>query len=108
GADEFHLLRASGQGSIGGHRQKGRESHDVVPPERAFDGGQIGFVQVSAIGGRLQVHTADLDVEGVSVGINDDVGAKGAQLTVDLVTDVGGDRDHGRGHRYAQGDGYPG
>ncbi len=88
--------------------QHGSKTHDVVAPEHAFDFGQVGFVQVSAVAGRLQVDAANLDVQRVFLGSDDQVGAVGAQLAADLVADIGGHGDHGGGHSHAQHDGNSG
>ena len=89
-------------------RQHGSKAHDIVAPEHAFDFGQVGFVQVSAVAGRLQIDAADLDVQRVFLRGDDQVGAVGAQLAADLVADIGGHGDHGRRHAHAQHDGHSG
>src|SRR5215468_521838 len=69
------------------NRQHGREAENVVPPERSLNLGQIGFAQEAAIAGRLEVHTADLDIKRVLLWRYQQVGAIGPQLAIDLVPD---------------------
>ena len=69
-----------------------------------FDLGQVGFAEEGAVARRLQVHSADFDVERIFLRSDDQVGADGAQFAIDLVADVGGDGDHGRRHGHAQRD----
>src|SRR5580704_16684360 len=89
-------------------RQHGRKTHDVIAPEHAFDLGQVGFVEVTAIAGRLQVYATDIDVQRVFLRSDNQVGAVGAQFTADLVVNVGRDRDHRSRNADSEHDGYSG
>src|SRR5262249_9139235 len=86
------------------HGQHGREADNIVAPEHAFDFRQIGFVQVGAVARRLKVYPADLNVKSIFLRGYDQVCAVGAQFTANLVANIGGDRDHGRGYSDAQRD----
>src|ERR1700730_1934814 len=86
-------------------RQHGSESHDVVAPENAFDFGQISFAEIRTVTGGLQVHATDFDVQRVFLWSHDQVRPVAAQLTADLVADVGCNGDHGGGHTNPEHDG---
>ncbi len=75
-------------------------------PERPTNFRKVCFVEKRAVARRLQVDAANLHVQRVFLGSDEYVGANGAQLAVNLVTNVGGDRDHCRGHSHAQRDGH--
>ena len=91
------------QGDTGG--QHGRKSYDVVPPERAFDFGQVGFAEVVSIAGRPEIDAANLHIERVFLRRHQQVGTQAAQLAINLVANVGGDGNHGGRHSHAQHDG---
>src|SRR5258708_16908099 len=87
------------------YRKNGSEGGYVVVPERSLDFWQVSFVKESAIGGRLEIDSANLKIERVFLWSDYEVGADAAQFAINLVADVGGDRNHSRRYRYAQGDG---
>src|SRR3954464_6074640 len=89
----------------GVYRQHGGESGDVVVPENTFDLGQVGFAEERTVSGRPEIHSADFDIERIFLGSDDEVGADRAELAVNLVTDVGSDRDHGCGNGHTERDG---
>ena len=74
-------------------------------PESAFDFRQVGFVQESAIARRLQVDAANFHVQRIFLRSYQKVCADGAQLAINLVANIGGDRNHRRSHGHAQRDG---
>src|SRR5438270_8027 len=55
-------IRAS---KVHANRQHRSEPHDVIAPKHAFDLRQIGFVEISAVAGRLQIHAAEFHVESI-------------------------------------------
>src|SRR5439155_20048956 len=61
------------------NRQHRREARDVVVPERAFDLGQVGFIQEGAISGRLEVDAADFNVQRIFLQSDLQVSSDGAQ-----------------------------
>src|SRR6266496_1370692 len=108
GAQQCDVLEFASLCNADADRKHGRKPGDVVVPENSFDVGKSRFTQEGPIGGRLQVDSANLYVEGVFLWSDDQVGADGAKLTIDLVADVGGDSDHRRGNGDPQSDGGPG
>ncbi len=90
------------------HRQHRRKSGDVVVPESALDFRQVGFVQESAIARRLQVDAANFHVQRIFLGSDQQVRADGAQFAINLVANIGGDRNHRRRHGHAKRDGRAG
>ena len=85
--------------------QHGSESSDVVVPKNPFDLVQVGFVEECPITGRLQIHSANFHVERIFLRSHNQVGANGAEFAIDLVADVGSDRNHGGGNGDAQRNG---
>jgi hypothetical protein len=77
-------------------------------PENSFDLGQVGFAQECAVGWGLEIDSADFDVKGIFLRSDYQIGADGAQFAVDLVADIGGNTDHGRGDGHAKCDGRAG
>src|ERR1700722_16229458 len=75
--------------------QLGADAGDVVGPEDAAEFGEVAFVEVGVAGGRLEGLVADLYVEGVGFGIDDDVGAVDGEFVVDAVADGEGEAEHG-------------
>ena len=69
---------------------------------------QVGFVEVAAAAGRLEIDAADLDIDGVFLRSHEQVRAIAAQFAVDLVPDIGGHGNHRSRHRDAEGNGNPG
>jgi len=88
--------------------QHGREADDVVVPEGSANFRQVGFVEKCAVAGRLQIHAANFHVERIFLRRDDEVSAIAAEFAIDLVADIGGDRDHGSRDRYPQRDRYAG
>ncbi len=84
------------------HGQHRREADNIVPPECSPDFGQVGFVEKVSVTRRLQIDTANLDIDRVFLRGDQQIGAVGAQLPADLVADVGRHRNHGGSHRYTQ------
>src|SRR5665213_1520895 len=78
-------------GDIEPERQLRADSGDVVRPEDAAELGEIAFVEVGVAGGGVEGLVADLYVEGVGFGVDDDVGAVDGEFLVDAVADGGGE-----------------
>src|SRR5580692_1102633 len=72
-------------------------------PERPLDLRQVGLVQESAVTGRFEVDAANLYIKRVFLRSDEYVRADRAQFAINLVANVGGDRNHRRGHGNAQG-----
>ena len=68
--------------------KKRRIAFDVVSPENAFDLDEVLLVDKSAFPGRLQVDTANVNVERVFNRSYYEVGAEAAQFLIDLVANV--------------------
>src|SRR5262249_59070260 len=101
GAHQGHVsgFAAACQRNVDGQHR--REAKDVVPPERSFDLGKVGFVQKAAIAGRLQIDAANFDVQSVFLRRHEQVRSVGPEFTIDLVADIGGNGDHRGGYRDA-------
>ena len=89
------LLRAA-VGALLDQRRDGHAAADRLVD--AFDFGQVRFAEKRAISRRLEIYPANFHVERIFLRSYDQVGANGAQFTVDLVADIGGDGDHRGGH----------
>src|SRR5665213_105100 len=85
--------------------QLGADPGDVVGPEDAAEFGEVAFVEVGVAGGGLQGLVADLYVERVGFGVDDDVRAVDGEFLVDAVADGGGEAEHRRNCRRAEQDG---
>src|SRR5579872_4953833 len=105
GSQKSEILRIGVVTHADAHGQHRRKTDDIVMPERTSDLRQVGFVQVCAIAGWLQVYTADLNVERVFLRSDDQVRAVVPQFTTDLVADICRNGDHGGCHAHTQSDG---
>ena len=63
------------------------DAGDVVGPEDAAEFGEVAFVEVGVAGGGFEGLVADLYVERVGFGVDDDVGAVDGEFVVDAVAD---------------------
>src|SRR5262249_28974808 len=79
---------------------------NVVAPKNSLDLRKSSFVEIGSRPRRLEIHTADLDIETVFLRCNHQVSAVGPQFAADLVPDAGRNADHGRRHCRAEGHGY--
>jgi len=65
----------------------------------------INLVEVGAVTGRFQVYARDYNVQRIFLRGHNQIGAVSAQLTADLVSDIGGYGNHGRGNANTKHDG---
>src|SRR5665213_1680065 len=86
-------LLSVGEGERDG--ECGGDSGDVVGPEDGFGLGQVAGLEIGSAGGGLDSDSADLYVEQVGLGCDNDVGSVDGQLFVDAVADGGGEGEHG-------------
>src|SRR5262245_34589759 len=105
GSKQSYVLSPGITLNRGIHRQHRRKSRDVVATENSLNFRQISFIQECAVGGRLDIHSANFNVKGIFLWGNDKVGADRPQLAADFVADIGGNRDHRRSDGYAESDG---
>src|ERR1700726_4425750 len=71
------------------HREHRRKASNVVMPECPLDFWQVGFVQECAVARRLQIHSANLDIQSIFLWGYQQVRANRPQLSIDLVANVG-------------------